>query len=52
MFQNLELLIMVSEIIKYLGPQIWEIIPTSIKEIDTIDKFKVAVKNGNRILSM
>ena len=43
MFQKLELLIMVLSV-RYLGPKIWEIIPTHIKEFDTIHKFKIATK--------
>ena len=30
--------------IRYLGPKIWEIIPTHIKELDTTDKFKITIK--------
>ena len=33
-----------SEGVKNLSPRIWEIISTHIKELDTIDKFKIAVK--------
>ena len=39
-----------SESIRYLGPKIWEIIPTHVKGLDTIDKFKVAITNGNQNL--
>ena len=35
--------------VKYLGSKIWEIIPKHVKELDTIDKFKIAIKNGNQI---
>ena len=38
------------ESVRYLGPKIWEIIPTHIKELDTTDTFKTAVKNGNQNL--
>ena len=31
--------------VRYLGPKIWEIIPTHIKELDANDKFKVTIKN-------
>ena len=37
-----------SESVRYLGHKIWKIIPTLIKELDTIDKFKVAIKNRNQ----
>ena len=37
-----------SESVRYLSPKIWETIPTHIKELDTIDKFQVAIKNGNQ----
>ena len=41
-----------SESVRYLGPKIWEIIPKQIHELDTIDKFKVAIKKmETRILS-
>ena len=33
-----------SESVRHLAPRIWEIIPTHIKELDTTDKFKVAIK--------
>ena len=33
-----------SERVKCLGPKIWEIISTHLKELSTIDKFKVAIK--------
>ena len=32
------------ESVRYLGPKICEIIPTYIKELDTIDKFKIAIE--------
>ena len=35
-----------------LGPKIWEIIPTHIKELDITDKFNVAIKKNGRILFM
>ena len=31
-----------SESVRYLGPKIWEIIATHAKELDIIDKFKIA----------
>ena len=34
-----------SESVRYLSPKIWEIIPTHAKELDNINKFKVAIKN-------
>ena len=33
-----------SESVRYLGPKIWEIRPTHIKRLDTIDKLKIAIK--------
>ena len=33
-----------SESVRYLSPRIWEIILTHIKEIDTTEKFKIAIK--------
>ena len=33
-----------SESVRYLGPKIWEIILKQINELDTTDKFKVAIK--------
>ena len=30
--------------VRYFGSKIWEIILTHIKELDTIDKFKIAIK--------
>ena len=39
-----------SESVRYLGPKIWEIIPTRIKRLDIIDKFKMLLKNGNQNL--
>ena len=44
-FQKLELLIIVPRVLaRYLAPKISEIVPTHIKELDTIDKFKIAIK--------
>ena len=34
-----------SESVSYLGSKIWEVMPTHTKELDTIDKFKIAIKN-------
>ena len=28
------------ESIRYLGPKIWESIPTNVKKVDTIERFK------------
>ena len=42
LFQKLELLIMVLRV--SLGSKIWEITRKHIKELDTIDKFKTAIK--------
>ena len=33
-----------SESVGYLGPKIWEIIATYIKELDTTDKFEIAIE--------
>ena len=33
-----------SESVRYLGSKIWEIIPAYMKELDTIEKFKIAIK--------
>ena len=33
-----------SESVRYLGSKIWEIIPAYTKELDTTDKFKIAIK--------
>ena len=33
-----------SDSVRYLGSMIWEIIQTHPKELDTIDKFKIAIK--------
>ena len=33
-----------SESVRYLGPKIWEVIPTHIKELDIIGNFKIAIK--------
>ena len=33
-----------SESVRYLGPKIWEIIPTHKKKFDTTDKLKIAIK--------
>ena len=33
-----------SKSVGYLGRKIWEIIPTHTKELDTTDKFKIAIK--------
>ena len=33
-----------SESVRYLGPKIWEIIPTHIRELGTTDKFKIAIE--------
>ena len=30
--------------LKFLGPKIWELIPNVIKDVDTLDKFKVLIK--------
>ena len=35
---------MVLRVLRYLGSKIWEIIPAYTKELDTIDKFKIAIK--------
>ena len=45
MLQKLELLIVV-ESVRYLGSKIWEIIPAYKKELDNIDKFKIAIKKS------
>ena len=38
-----------SESVRYLGPKAWKIMPTHIKESDTINQFKIAVlKCGNQ----
>ena len=34
-----------SESVRYLGSKICKIIPTHAKELDTTDKFKIAIKN-------
>ena len=36
-----------SESVSYLGPKIWELIPTAIRQMDTFSGFKKAIKNGN-----
>ena len=42
-----------SESVRYLGSKIWEIIPAYTKELDTNDKFKIAIKKIRiRIWSM
>ena len=33
-----------SENVRYLGSNIWEIIPACAKELDSTDKFKIAIK--------
>ena len=33
-----------SESVRYLGPKIWEVIPTHIKELVIIGNFKIAIK--------
>ena len=33
-----------SDSVRYLGSKIWKIIPAYAKEVDTIDKFKIAIK--------
>ena len=33
-----------SESVRYLSSKIWEIIPVYTKELDTTDKFKIAIK--------
>ena len=33
-----------SESVRYFGSKIWEIIPAYTKELDTIEKFKIAIK--------
>ena len=33
-----------SESVRYLGSKIWEIIPAYMKELDTIEKFEIAIK--------
>ena len=33
-----------SESVRYVAPKIWEIIPTHIKGLNTIDRFKIASK--------
>ena len=44
MLQKLELLIMLLSV-RYLGSKLWEIIPAYTKELDTTDKFTIAIKN-------
>ena len=39
-----------SESVRYIDPKIWDIIPTHMKELHTIHKFKIAIKNGNQNL--
>ena len=39
-----------SESVTYLGSRIWEFIPAYAKELDTTNKFKIAIKNGNQNL--
>ena len=33
-----------SESISYLGPKIWEIVSTKIKETNSLDSFKIEIK--------
>ena len=33
-----------SESVRYLGPKTWEVVPTHIKELDSTDKFKIAIE--------
>ena len=33
-----------SESVRYLGSKIWKIIPAYMKELDIIEKFKIAIK--------
>ena len=33
------------ESIRYLGPKIWQSLPTNIKEVATIERFKSVIKN-------
>ena len=32
------------ESVRYVGPEIWESIPTNIKEVDIIERFKPGIK--------
>ena len=36
-----------SESVSYLGPNIWELIPPVLWQIDTFSRFKKAIKNGS-----
>ena len=35
------------ESLRYLGPKIWETIPSHLREIDSLKNFKMSSKNGN-----
>ena len=35
------------ESLRYLGPKLWETIPSHLKEIDSLKTLKVPSKNGN-----
>ena len=36
-----------TECLSYLGPKVWDILPASYKNIDCLERFKKAIKNGN-----
>ena len=40
-----------TESISFLGPRIYDILPNDMKEMKTVEVFKVAIKNGNRIIA-
>ena len=37
-----------TEIISYLGPKIWDILPNDYKTIGNLDTFKIKIENGNQ----
>ena len=37
-----------SDIISYLGPKIWDIAPSEVKELTSLNAFKKVIKNGNQ----
>ena len=39
--------------LKYLGPKIWNLIPEEIKYVDTLEQFKIQIRQlGTKIMSM
>ena len=44
LFQTWKLLFIVTEILSYLGPKIWDLVPLELKKLSSLGAFKKAIK--------